>query len=147
MTACISEVVIPPKVLPTKIVVLLTGATMTLLRKSNFLSHIIYEPKNTDEKITDILITPGNINCWYVTPEVDIGPNMLSPLIEFSDGLFITAPNPPPITNSHNNGVNVDAMSRLLSLKKTLNSLSHIAYNFSISSHIAYNSNHFTCDI
>jgi hypothetical protein len=63
MAAWISEVVMPPNVLPTKIVVLLTGATMTLFRKSNFLSHIIYEPKKIEENMTDILIMPGNMNC------------------------------------------------------------------------------------
>ena len=56
------EVVMPPSVFPTKIVILPTGATMTLLRKSNFLSQIIYEPKNTDENIIDMLIIPGNMN-------------------------------------------------------------------------------------
>ena len=63
MAAWISEVVIPPKVLPTKIVVLLTGATITLLRKSNFLSHIMYVPKKTEENMTDIQIMPGKMNC------------------------------------------------------------------------------------
>jgi hypothetical protein len=52
----------PPKVLPIKTVVLLAGATITLLRKSNFLSQIIYEPKKTDVKMTDIQIIPGKMN-------------------------------------------------------------------------------------
>jgi hypothetical protein len=62
MKAWIKEVVIPPKVLPKKIVLLLTGATMTLLRKSNFLSHMTYAPKNTEENITDMMTIPGKIN-------------------------------------------------------------------------------------
>ena len=56
------EVVIPPNDFPTKIVILLTGATITLLRKSNFRSQMMYEPKNTDENIIDMLIMPGNMN-------------------------------------------------------------------------------------
>src|SRR5919112_5878403 len=45
-------------------------------------------------------------------------------------GVVDTAdPNPPPRTNNHNNGVNVDATSLLFSLKKTLNSLNQIAYS------------------
>jgi hypothetical protein len=52
----------PPNVFPVKIVDLDTGATITLFKKSNFLSQIMYEPKNTDEKTTDIQIIPGNKN-------------------------------------------------------------------------------------
>ncbi len=62
INACIKEVVIPPKVLPKNMVLRLTGAIITLLRKSNFLSHIIYDPKNMEENITDITIIPGKIN-------------------------------------------------------------------------------------
>jgi hypothetical protein len=54
----------PPNVLPAKMVDRDTGATMTLFRKSNFLSQMIYEPKNTAEKTTDMQIIPGKMNFW-----------------------------------------------------------------------------------
>ena len=64
IAACISEVVMPPRVLPTKTLPLLTGATITLFKKSNFLSHIMYDPKNTELNIIDMATMPGNMKSW-----------------------------------------------------------------------------------
>ena len=64
IAAWIREFVMPPNALPVKIVPLETGATITLFKKSNFLSQIMYAPKNTAEKTTDMQIIPGKINFW-----------------------------------------------------------------------------------
>ena len=55
----INATVDPPKVLPTTIEILLTGATSTSFRNPNCLSQMTEMPANIDEKTTDMAIIPG----------------------------------------------------------------------------------------
>jgi hypothetical protein len=56
---CISEVVIPPAILPSTMEIRLTGATMISLRNPNSLSHKTERPPKVEEKSKLIPRIPG----------------------------------------------------------------------------------------
>ena len=65
---CIKAVVAPPKVLPTTIESLLTGATRTSCKKPNCLSHKTETPTKTEGNKIDMVIIPGVIMSIYSIP-------------------------------------------------------------------------------
>ncbi|OQB51925.1 MAG: hypothetical protein BWX99_02673 [Deltaproteobacteria bacterium ADurb.Bin151] len=49
----------PPSTFPRNMLMRVTGATSTALSTSSFRSQMMYSPKKTEPKITDMVSTPG----------------------------------------------------------------------------------------
>ena len=59
IATCMITSVQPPSTLPKKMLMRVTGATSTALSTSSLRSQMMYRPKNTEPKMTDMVRIPG----------------------------------------------------------------------------------------